>query len=162
MFIPSSETPGYARNVSNIMTFNLVTTLQMFICSYLMIVIVNYLQEEVTLAKEEWELSRLKALREEEERRAELEEDEVLYTYSRDDALNQVKKKSKANRPPTAAVRQSNRKSAGGGTPAQTPVHDNNNDVKLVDSAKSSRISSRRSGFLILVKLRTEKMPSKN
>lgn len=32
------------------------------------------------MAKEEWELSHLKALKEEEERRAELEEDEMLYT----------------------------------------------------------------------------------
>lgn len=52
-----------------------------------------YLQEEVALAKEEWELSRLKALKEEEERRAELEEDEMLFTYSREDANNQVKNK---------------------------------------------------------------------
>ena len=49
------------------------------------------LQEDVSLAKEEWELSRLKALKEEEERRAELEEDEMLFTYSREDAQNQVK-----------------------------------------------------------------------
>ncbi len=47
----------------------------------------------MTIAKEEWELSRLQALKEEEERRAELEEDEMLYTYTRDDASNQVKKK---------------------------------------------------------------------
>ena len=87
----------------------------------------------------------MKALREEEERRAELEEDEVLYTYSRDDALNQVKKKSKANRP-SAPSRQSNRKSAAGVAP--TPLPDNNNEVKVaVDSAKNSRLSSRRSSI---------------
>ncbi len=58
-----------------------------------------YLQEEVEIAKEEWEFSRLKALKEEEERRAEIEEDEMLFTYSRDDAYNQVKKeKAKSNR----------------------------------------------------------------
>ena len=51
-----------------------------------------FVQEEVTIAKEEWELSRLQALKEEEERRAELEEDEMLFTYTRDDANNQVKK----------------------------------------------------------------------
>ena len=50
------------------------------------------LQEEVSLAKEEWELSRLKVLKQEEERRAEIEEDEMLFTYSRDDAYSQVKK----------------------------------------------------------------------
>ena len=47
------------------------------------------------IAKEEWELSRLQALRDEEERRAELEEDEMLYTYSRDHAgSSQVKKRN--------------------------------------------------------------------
>ena len=40
-------------------------------------------------------MNRLKALKEEEERRAELEEDEMLYTYSRDDAYQQVKKRNK-------------------------------------------------------------------
>ena len=49
-------------------------------------------QEEVSLAKEEWELSRLKVMKQEEERRAEIEEDEMLFTYSRDDAYSQVKK----------------------------------------------------------------------
>ena len=51
------------------------------------------------MAKEEWELGRLKIMKEEEERRAELEEDEMLFTYSRDDAYNQVKrKKSKSKK----------------------------------------------------------------
>lgn len=45
--------------------------------------------------KKDWELNRLKALKEEEEKRAELEEDEMLYTYSRDDAYQQVKKRNK-------------------------------------------------------------------
>ena len=45
--------------------------------------------------KKDWELNRLKALKEEEERRAEMEEDEMLYTYSRDDAYQQVKKRNK-------------------------------------------------------------------
>lgn len=40
-------------------------------------------------------MNRLKALKEEEERRAEMEEDEMLYTYSRDDAYQQVKKRNK-------------------------------------------------------------------
>ena len=52
-------------------------------------------QEEVTIAKEEWELSRLQALKEEDELRAELEEDEMLFTYARDDAYSQVKKGKK-------------------------------------------------------------------
>ena len=36
-------------------------------------------QEEVTIAKEEWELGHLKAIKEEDERRAEIEEDDMLY-----------------------------------------------------------------------------------
>ncbi len=51
------------------------------------------------MAKEEWELSRLQALKEEEERRQEEEEDEMLYTYTRDDAMNQVKSKNKRLNP---------------------------------------------------------------
>ena len=76
-------------------------------------------------AKKDWELNRLKALKEEEERRLELEEDEMLYTYSRDDAYQQVKKRNKqlvlAHRRAAAAakadalspVRKSNRLSIG-------------------------------------------------
>ncbi|XP_048751446.2 helicase domino-like isoform X4 [Ostrea edulis] len=47
-------------------------------------------EEDIENVKKDWELGRLKALKEEEERRAELEEDEMLYIYSRDDAYNQV------------------------------------------------------------------------
>ena len=45
-------------------------------------------------------MSRLQALKEEEERRAELEEDEMLYTYTRDDANNQVKKNKRKQSSP--------------------------------------------------------------
>lgn len=55
----------------------------------------NTSKDDIEIVKKDWELGRLKALKEEEERRAELEEDEMLYIYSRDDAYNQVKKKSK-------------------------------------------------------------------
>ncbi|KAK3606446.1 hypothetical protein CHS0354_041388 [Potamilus streckersoni] len=47
-------------------------------------------EEDIETAKKEWELSRLQALKEEDERRAELEEDEMLFTYTRDDAYSQV------------------------------------------------------------------------
>ncbi|XP_052801568.1 helicase SRCAP-like isoform X2 [Mya arenaria] len=47
-------------------------------------------EEDIETVKKDWELNRLKALKEEEERRAEMEEDEMLYTYSRDDAYQQV------------------------------------------------------------------------
>ena len=39
-----------------------------------------FVQEEVSIAKEEWELGHLKAIKEEDERRAEIEEDDMLYT----------------------------------------------------------------------------------
>lgn len=58
----------------------------------------NTSKDDIEIVKKDWELGRLKALKEEEERRAELEEDEMLYIYSRDDAYNQVKKKSKAQK----------------------------------------------------------------
>ncbi|XP_013379688.1 helicase SRCAP [Lingula anatina] len=52
-------------------------------------------EDAIDSAKKDWELNRLKALKEEEERRLEIEEDEMLFTYSRDDACNQVKRKKK-------------------------------------------------------------------
>ncbi|KAL3857410.1 hypothetical protein ACJMK2_012085, partial [Sinanodonta woodiana] len=55
-------------------------------------------EEDIETAKKEWELSRLQALKEEDERRAELEEDEMLFTYTRDDAYSQVKKNSEKKR----------------------------------------------------------------
>ena len=51
-------------------------------------------QEDLEEAKQNWELARLKSLKEEEELRAEIEEDEMLYTYSKEDS-NQVKKKKR-------------------------------------------------------------------
>ncbi|KAK3083777.1 hypothetical protein FSP39_003020, partial [Pinctada imbricata] len=47
-------------------------------------------EEDIENAKKDWELGRLQALKEEEERRLEIEEDEMLYIYSREDAYNQV------------------------------------------------------------------------
>lgn len=50
---------------------------------------------DIEQAKRDWELNRLKQQREEEERRAELEEDDMLYTYSKEDSMNQVPRKPK-------------------------------------------------------------------
>ncbi|XP_068750575.1 helicase domino-like isoform X1 [Montipora capricornis] len=44
-------------------------------------------KDEVEMAKKDWELGHLLALKKEEEKRVAEEEDEVLYTYSREDAL---------------------------------------------------------------------------
>uniref|UniRef100_A0A2C9JZS6 Helicase domino n=1 Tax=Biomphalaria glabrata TaxID=6526 RepID=A0A2C9JZS6_BIOGL len=43
-------------------------------------------EEDIENSKKDWELARLKALKEEEERRAELEEDEMLYVYAKDES----------------------------------------------------------------------------
>ena len=52
----------------------------------------------MTLAKEEWQLSRMMELREEEEMRAELEEDDMMFTYLQDETPHtQVKTSAKAN-----------------------------------------------------------------
>lgn len=90
------------------------------------------------LAKNSWELARLKALKEEEERRAEWEEDEMLFTYSREDSYNQVKKSSKSRKSqggakstgstPTTQTRPSranSRKSLDSSGAPNTPVEQN-------------------------------------
>lgn len=69
---------------------------------------------DIEQAKRDWELNRLKQQREDEERRAELEEDDMLYTYTKEDAMNQVPKKKKAKkyqrkRPIPPPSRKSNR-----------------------------------------------------
>jgi len=50
-------------------------------------------EEDIQSSKKGWELARLKALKEEEERKAELEDDEMLYIYSKNES--QVKKKGR-------------------------------------------------------------------
>lgn len=67
-----------------------------------------YFQDDIENAKKEWELGRLKALKEEEERRLEVEEDEMLFTYTREDAFNQVKKSTKKAKAATAKVKTPN------------------------------------------------------
>ncbi|XP_071789876.1 E1A-binding protein p400-like isoform X9 [Asterias amurensis] len=47
-------------------------------------------EEQVELAKKEWELERLQALKEAEERKAELEEDEIFFTYTNEESKNKV------------------------------------------------------------------------
>lgn len=53
---------------------------------------------DIEQAKKDWELNRLKSQREEEERKAELEEDDMLYTYSKEDGLNQVPRRYKKHK----------------------------------------------------------------
>lgn len=48
----------------------------------------NVLKDDIENVKKDWEFGRLKVLKEEEERWVELEEDEMLYIYLRDDVYN--------------------------------------------------------------------------
>lgn len=50
------------------------------------------------MAKKDWELGHLQALKKEEEKRAAEEEDEILYSYTREEALQVKKNKSKSHR----------------------------------------------------------------
>ena len=53
-------------------------------------IICYFLQENIEVAKKEWELGHLQSLREEEERLAEEEKDDILLTYDRPEAANKV------------------------------------------------------------------------
>lgn len=68
---------------------------------------------DIEQAKKDWELNRLKNQREEEERKAELEEDDMLYTYSKEDGMNQVRRSPKKPAPQRKrAVPEPSRKSS--------------------------------------------------
>lgn len=54
------------------------------------------------MAKKDWELGHLQALKKEEEKRAAEEEDEILYTYSREEAFQVKKNKSKRRSRPNS------------------------------------------------------------
>ncbi|CAH1801795.1 unnamed protein product, partial [Owenia fusiformis] len=97
-------------------------------------------QEQVEDAKKNWELNRLKTLREEEERRCELEEDEMLFTYSREDATNKVNKKSnKSNKNMQKVKKGTSRKSK-----SEPIVVETEQKSKVVTSSVSpTRASSR-------------------
>lgn len=115
-------------------------------------------EEDVGLAKEEWELSHLKALKEEEERRAELEEDEMLYTSLHYTAWKQqpgkkisldvddsfgdelpVKRKSKAGRLSNAMKRE---RMAQNETTLETSLSETWDSSGLGTNFDDSRISS--------------------
>ncbi|XP_061196592.1 helicase domino-like [Saccostrea echinata] len=96
-------------------------------------------EEDIENVKKDWELGRLKALKEEEERRAELEEDEMLYIYYRDDTYNQVKKKSKkaqkANKTPAKIVTPSRI------TPARNKAKQFNDDEYIPSSGRAIKVT---------------------
>ncbi|GFN95546.1 helicase domino [Plakobranchus ocellatus] len=92
-------------------------------------------EEDIENSKKDWELARLKALKEEEERRAELEEDEMLYIYSKDES--QVKKGRKPGKNKSARGRP--RKANSSTTVDSTDVEDSN----LSNSGGNRRASER-------------------
>lgn len=93
------------------------------------------------ISKNNWELARLKALKEEEELRAEFEDDEMLYTYARDD--NQVKKKGKSSRkssgskPEIQPSRKTRRSGGGGGGENEGQKTSAHGGINGVEKAKS-------------------------
>lgn len=105
------------------------------------------LQDEVELAKKDWELSHLQALKKEEEKRAAEEEDEILYTYSREEAF-QVKKNKKSKHRSRPNSRCSSKKSS---TSKETKKVDDpwlpskEAPVAVRNSRSTSRASSRAS-----------------
>ncbi|KAK3749017.1 hypothetical protein RRG08_056924 [Elysia crispata] len=90
-------------------------------------------EEDIENSKKDWELARLKALKEEEERRAELEEDEMLYIYSKDES--QVKKGGKPEK-----------KKKGRGRPRKTglSITLESSDIDESNMMSPGSISSRR------------------
>lgn len=68
----------------------LILNLLLFVCvlSNYIFMFLNVLKGDIENVKKDWEFGRLKVLKEEEERRVELEEDEMLYIYLRDDVYN--------------------------------------------------------------------------
>ncbi|XP_038075148.1 helicase SRCAP-like isoform X2 [Patiria miniata] len=70
-------------------------------------------EEQIQLAKKEWELERLQALKEEEERKAEQEEDEIFFTYCDEEAKNKVhKSRSKSRQTQGGSSRAGSQKSS--------------------------------------------------
>ena len=94
------------------------------------------MQEDIENSKKDWELARLKALKEEEERRAELEEDEMLYIYSKDES--QVKK---GRKPGKKAGRGRPRKSGPSTTLDSSDIDDSN--ITSPGSISNRRASER-------------------
>ena len=100
------------------------------------------------MVKKDWELGHLQALKKEEEKRVAAEEDEILYTYSREEALQVKKNKSKCR--PKSNSHFSSRKSSY--TKETKKVLDsqveckgavrNNRNRKSTSSRASSRSSS--------------------
>lgn len=99
------------------------------------------------MAKKDWELGHLQALKKEEEKRAAEEEDEILYTYTREEALQVKKNKSKSHR-----SRPNSRCSSKGSLPSQqtkkktdSGVSSKGAQVTVRNSRSNSRTSSRAS-----------------
>jgi len=101
---------------------------------------VNEAEMDIEQAKKDWELNRLKSQREEEERKAELEEDDMLYTYSKEDGMNQVRRspKKKPKQPPQRkrVIPEASRKSSRPPRPKQL---DSDTDEEQLEPRKKMR-----------------------
>lgn len=95
---------------------------------------------DIEQAKKDWELNRLKNARDEEERRAELDEDDMLYTYSKEDGMNQVqksvKKQPKQPYQRKRAVPEASRKS---NRPPRPKQLDSDSDEDMMEPARKLR-----------------------
>lgn len=103
------------------------------------------------MAKKDWELGHLQALKKEEEKRAAEEEDEILYTYSRENALQVKKNKSKRRSRPNSqcsskkslSVKHTKKTSEPKVTSNEAPVAvRNSHSTSRASSQASSRSSS--------------------
>jgi len=93
-------------------------------------------EEDIEASKKDWELTRLKNLKEEEERKAELEDDEMLYIYSKDES--QVKKKGRKPLKKKTPVAKENLKNSeeSDKKPANKPI---NKCTKQIASKQNSK-----------------------
>ncbi len=92
--------------------------------------------------KKDWELNRLKALKEEEERKAEMDEDELMYTYSKIE-VNSIKKNQKLVHSTTTTVTNTN-------TMANSNSLIDSELAKHKKRSKSETVNRRRGGHLSL------------
>ena len=95
------------------------------------------------MAKKDWELGHLQALKKEEEKRAAEEEDEILYTYSREEALQVKKNKSKHRSRPNSQY--CNRKTSSSKEPKNMVDSKEAFEGSVQKSHNTSRKSSRAS-----------------
>jgi len=116
-------------------------------------------QEEVSIAKEEWELGHLKAIKEEDERRAEIEEDDMLYTSLHESPRNKSSTSAKPGKSKRKLYSYGGWEFASFDDDEVTSFLDDSGSQTLEDdtSTEPSLINSR---FATLPKVRSHKKPA--